>query len=593
MFPLTRRYYARMPLEHGASFAGYTVRRLLGTGGMGDVYLVDHPRLPRSDAMKVLREPSASNEEYRRRFNREAELAATLWHPHIVGLHDRGEFEGLLWITMDFVDGTDAAQLAVERYPHGMPVELVVAIVEAVGSALDHAHERGLLHRDIKPANILISGEGAKRRILLSDFGIARHMADVSGFTGTNHAIGTVAYSAPEQLMGGEIDGRADQYALAATAFRLLTGVSPFQETNPVAVISQHLHAPPPRVSGRRAGLVPLDAVLMKAMSKDRNDRFATCTEFAEEFARQAGAAQVNGEPAQQNPPPRPPHPAGVGPPTMPWVTPQSPLHPPPQPPARPPLVSSQLAFQPPPRRKRGWLAVGAVAVVAAVAVTAVVLATGSDDGAATATGTDGSTTTSATATAWPTPTPIEAPGGGYEDIESYLNANGFAGTYQHRGDEDAPTVVMPIPPGWRDEQGNVKPNFAYQMLVYDGPHAGEYPPFVIVSLSKLPDDVDAADVEALWARASGELYNLDGWVADGPGWVGTLDGHREFEQNGTWVPSGKPQLITHKSVFLQWPRGVYLLQINIYAALGDVDIRDRIVDDLDEVHTGIQIFPP
>ncbi|MDT7756725.1 MAG: serine/threonine protein kinase, bacterial, partial [Mycobacterium sp.] len=117
-----------MPLQNGATFAGYTVRRLLGSGGMGEVYLVDHPRLPRHDALKVLRESATANPDFRTRFNREAELAASLWHPHIVGLHDRGEFEGRLWITMDYVEGTDAAQLLKDRYPHGMPLDQVVAI---------------------------------------------------------------------------------------------------------------------------------------------------------------------------------------------------------------------------------------------------------------------------------------------------------------------------------------------------------------------------------------------------------------------------------------------------------------------------------
>ena len=199
-----------MPLQNGATFAGYTVRRLLGSGGMGEVYLVD-PRLPRHDALKVLRESTTANPDFRTRFNREAELVAALWHPHIVGLHDRGEFEGRLWITMDYVAGTDAAQLLKDRYPRGMPVDQVVAIVNAVGSALDYAHQRGLLHRDIKPANLLLAdGQGADRRILLSDFGIARQIGEVSGLTATNHTIGTVAYSAPEQLMGHHIDGRAD-----------------------------------------------------------------------------------------------------------------------------------------------------------------------------------------------------------------------------------------------------------------------------------------------------------------------------------------------------------------------------------------------
>lgn len=235
----------------GATFAGYTILRLLGSGGMGEVYLAQHPRLPRRDALKILPTEVSADREFRERFNREADLAATLWHPHIVGVHDRGEFDGQLWISMDYVEGTDAGQLVRNRYPAGMPVADVCAIVTAIAGALDYAHQRGLLHRDVKPANILLAEpEDGERRILLADFGIARQLGDVSGLTATNLTVGTVAYAAPEQLMGADIDGRADQYALAATAFHLLTGAPPYQHSNPVAVISQHLNAAPRKLIG-------------------------------------------------------------------------------------------------------------------------------------------------------------------------------------------------------------------------------------------------------------------------------------------------------------------------------------------------------
>src|SRR6478736_2806019 len=203
-----------MSLNNGAIFAGFRIVRLLGSGGMGDVYLVQHPRLPRRDALKVLPADVSADAEYRSRFNREADLASTLWHPHIVGVHDRGESEGHLWISMDFVDGQDAARLLADRYPAGMPVEQVVRIVTAVASAVDYAHKQALLHRD----------DDGELRILLADFGIARDIEDISGLTTTNMTVGTVAYAPPAQLMGEEIDGRADQYALAATAYHLLTG---------------------------------------------------------------------------------------------------------------------------------------------------------------------------------------------------------------------------------------------------------------------------------------------------------------------------------------------------------------------------------
>ena len=272
-------------LASGAPFAGYTILRPLGAGGMAEVYLALHPRLPRRDVIKVLAEAITADREFRDRFNREADLAATLWHPHIVGVHDRGEFNGQLWISMDYVEGIDASRLVKERYPDGMPVDEVCDIVRAVAGALDYAHDRGLLHRDVKPANILLTHpDDGERRILLADFGVARHLGDISGITETNVAVGTVAYAAPEQLTGSNIDGRADQYALAATAFHLLTGAPPFQHENPIAVISQHLHEDPPRLSEYRPDLAHLDAVFFTALAKNPGDRFERCRAFSSAF---------------------------------------------------------------------------------------------------------------------------------------------------------------------------------------------------------------------------------------------------------------------------------------------------------------------
>ena len=283
-----------MPLADGATFAGYTIVRMLGSGGMGEVYLAQHPRLPRRDALKVLPASVSADNEYRQRFNREADIAATLWHPHIVGVHDRGDFEGQLWISMDYVDGTDAARLMRERFPKGMAKAEVAEIVMAVAEALDYAHERDLLHRDVKPANILLSHPGSgDQRILLADFGIARWVNDISGLTETNMTVGTVSYAAPEQLMGAHLDGRADQYALAATAFHLLTGSPPFQHSNPAVVISQHLSAAPPAISAHRPELSAVDPVFAKAMSKDPKDRFERCADFARAFAHRLDAAHT------------------------------------------------------------------------------------------------------------------------------------------------------------------------------------------------------------------------------------------------------------------------------------------------------------
>jgi serine/threonine protein kinase len=277
-----------MPFNNGEVFAGYVIERLLGTGGMGEVYLAQHPRLPRHDALKILSLAATADEEFRARFNREAELAATLWHPHIVGVLDRGEFNGRLWISMDYVDGTDAGRLVQERHPRGMLEEDVREIVTAVADALDFGHDRRLLHRDVKPENILVTAaDGHRRRVLLTDFGIARKIDDASNLTEANVAVGTISYVAPEQLLGKPLDGRADQYALAATTFYLLTGAPPFQDSNRAVVVSHHLTTPPPRISARRPELAHLDAVLAKALAKNPKQRYANCADFARALAQQ------------------------------------------------------------------------------------------------------------------------------------------------------------------------------------------------------------------------------------------------------------------------------------------------------------------
>jgi serine/threonine protein kinase len=269
----------------------------LGAGGMGEVYLAQHPRLPRRDALKILPSELTANDEFRQRFSREADLAAGLYNEHIVGIHDRGEYEGQLWISMDYVEGTDAAKLLRSRYPSGMPKAHVVEIISAVADALDYAHSRGLLHRDVKPANILLGDANSRRRILLADFGIARELGEISGLTATNMLVGTTAYCAPEQLQGADLDGRADQYALACTAFNLLTGSAPFQHSNPAVVITQHLSAPPPRIGERRPELADLDGAIAKALAKKPADRYPTCRDFAAALDCQlnTAAAEVAG----------------------------------------------------------------------------------------------------------------------------------------------------------------------------------------------------------------------------------------------------------------------------------------------------------
>ncbi|OSC42363.1 serine/threonine-protein kinase [Mycobacterium decipiens] len=264
-----------MALASGATFAGYTVVRMLGSSGTGEVYLVQQPGFPGWQALKVLSPAIAADGEFRRRFQQETEVAARLYHPHILEVHDRGEFDGQLWIAMDYVHGIDAIQLMADRFPAVLPVGEVLAIVTAVAAALDYGHQRGLLHRDVSPANIVLTTAGAgQQRILLADFGIASQPGSSHG------AIAT--YPAPELLAGDHIDGRADQYALAVTAMHLLAGAPPVD--HPHTGLAQ-----PPKLSVLRPDLVRLDGVFSRALAAEPGERFGSCREFAEAVNEQAG----------------------------------------------------------------------------------------------------------------------------------------------------------------------------------------------------------------------------------------------------------------------------------------------------------------
>ncbi len=268
-------------LSPGSIFAGYQIERVLGGGGMGTVYLARNPDLPRSEALKVLNAELSSDEDFRARFIREAEVASALDHPNIVSIHQRGEFEGQLWIAMQFVDGTDAnAALKAGT----MTPARAAHILGEVAKALDYAHQRGVVHRDIKPANFLLSGPiGPDERVLLGDFGIARAFDDAA-LTTTGSVTATVAYAAPEVLAGQPFDGRADLYSLACSLFRLLTGRVPYPTADgSAAVIAAHLHAPPPKVTDLVPSLsAQMDQVIATAMAKEPSRRYASARAFAD-----------------------------------------------------------------------------------------------------------------------------------------------------------------------------------------------------------------------------------------------------------------------------------------------------------------------
>lgn len=267
-------------LGPGMTVAGYRIDRKLGAGGMGSVYLAQHPRLPRKDALKVL--TRGADPEFRARFLREAELAGRLDHPNIVGIYDCGSAGELLWIAMQFVNGFDAAEL-LKREPGGLPAERAVAIITGAARGLDEAHRAGLLHRDVKPANILIEpGISGQDRVLVTDFGIARATTESAGLTAAGKMLATLAFAAPEQISGDALDARTDVYALGCTLYQLLTGAVPFPRETAAAVMHAHLAAPRPRPSAVNRSLPSgFDTVIARAMATDPNDRYRSCGELA------------------------------------------------------------------------------------------------------------------------------------------------------------------------------------------------------------------------------------------------------------------------------------------------------------------------
>ncbi|MGW5387585.1 protein kinase domain-containing protein [Nocardia sp. NPDC003963] len=300
-------------LEPGDDFAGYAIRRRLGVGGMGMVFLARHPRLPRLVALKLLNPDLYSDREIRLRFERESELAGRLEHPNIVTVYDRGAEGEQLWISMQYVPGSDASLVDL----HVLDPRRAVQIVADTGIALDFAHANGVLHRDVKPGNILLAKPpiGQPERVLLTDFGIAGVRDAETTIAAADTITATLAYAAPEQLTGAKLDQRGDQYSLACTLFWLLTGAGPYRGNNPAELIQAHLTAPVPRVSRIRAGLPPaLDEVLARALAKNPTERFLSCSEFT------AAAAQTlrpsgprGGQPGGVRLRPDPRHPAPTG----------------------------------------------------------------------------------------------------------------------------------------------------------------------------------------------------------------------------------------------------------------------------------------
>jgi len=255
----------------GTTLAGYRVVERLGRGGMGIVYRAEHLRLGRPAALKIVAPELADDRGFRERFAREARIAATLEHPHVVTVYDAGEADGVLYLAMRLVEGGD---LAAELSSRGaLEPGRALEVCGQVAGALDEAHARGLVHRDVKPANVLLDARGA----YLTDFGLV-HGTPTGGISRPGDLVGTIHYVAPEQIQGTRLSGAADEYALASMLFHCLTGEPPFGRSSDVAVMYAHLHDDPPAASATRRGLPPaLDAVLARGLEKTPERRFGSC----------------------------------------------------------------------------------------------------------------------------------------------------------------------------------------------------------------------------------------------------------------------------------------------------------------------------
>jgi predicted Ser/Thr protein kinase len=267
-----------MPTElaPGTVVAGYRIEALLGRGAMADVYRASDERPDRFVALKVLDRLSAADDRFRRHFLRESEIAASLDHESVVRVLAAGDDDGRLYLAMELIDGQDLRRMLGK---HGaLDAQRAVALIEQVAAGLDVAHRAGLVHRDVKPGNILVADE----RAFICDFGIARHVSSVSSLTGDRGFIGTIDYVPPEQIEGGPIDGRADQYSLACVLYECLAGSRPFERDSELSVVFAHLNDPPPTLTDVRPDLpTAFDQVFATALAKDPDDRYFSCGELA------------------------------------------------------------------------------------------------------------------------------------------------------------------------------------------------------------------------------------------------------------------------------------------------------------------------
>src|SRR6184192_2382449 len=271
----------------------YRILRKLGTGGMANVYLAEDEVLGRRVAIKILNDRHAGDDQFVERFRREAKNAASLSHPNIVSIYDRGEAEGTYYIAMEYLDGRSLKELIISR--GSAPVRTAIEYTRQILGAIGFAHRHGIVHRDIKPHNVRVGPEG---RLKVTDVGIARSGA--SQMTEVGSIIGTAQYLSPEQARGAPVDQRSDVYSVGIVLYEMLTGQVPFTGDTPLEIAMKHLSEVPVPPSEKRPDVPEdLDNIVLRALAKDPEDRYQTAEDMAADLARVQRGLPVSSETAE------------------------------------------------------------------------------------------------------------------------------------------------------------------------------------------------------------------------------------------------------------------------------------------------------
>jgi eukaryotic-like serine/threonine-protein kinase len=348
----------------------YRILRKLGSGGMANVYLAEDEELGRRVAIKILNERYAGDDLFIERFRREAKSAASLSHPNIVSIYDRGEAEGTYYIAMEVIEGRSLKELIMT---HGaLPVHTAIGYAKQLLEALRFAHRHGIIHRDIKPHNVLVSADQQVKanepRLKVTDFGIARHGA--SQMTEAGSIMGTAQYLSPEQARGAPVTAASDLYSAGVVLYEMLTGKVPFTGDSAIEIAMKHVNELPKPPSSLRPEIPPaLDQIVLRALAKDPEDRYQTAEEFIEDLERVEAGLPISRSTATAATVILAG--AAVGDSTELLSESATRVAPPPTPPQRRPPYPPSSPYDKPPRKRRRWVPWLLVALLLAAAILA------------------------------------------------------------------------------------------------------------------------------------------------------------------------------------------------------------------------------